>query len=71
VHADASAAFQARNDAFASARLRRWDDLLVSIARAAAERDERAAAFAGSERARGEGRGRRRALTPLTLAEVR
>ena len=70
-HADASKAFQARNDAFASARLRRWDDLLVSIARAAAERDERAAAFAGSERARGEGRGRRRALTPLTLAEVR
>ena len=68
---DASKAFQARNDAFASARLRRWDDLLVSIARAAAERDERAAAFAGSERARGEGRGRRRALTPLTLAEVR
>lgn len=69
--ADASKAFQARNDAFASARLRRWDDLLVSIARAAAERDERAAAFAGSERARGEGRGRRRALIPLTLAEVR
>ena len=71
-HADASKAFQARNDALASAAPSSVGRPLgFHRARAAAERDERAAAFAGSERARGEGRGRRRALTPLTLAEVR